>query len=298
MTVTVTGATGLVGNHLTRALLEAGHTVRALARKKSGSLPAAVRFFPWEAGQSEPPAESLENVDAIVHLAGEPVAQRWTPEARQRIRASRVDGTRHLVNTLSTISRRPPALISASAIGIYGDRGNQILTEQSSPGGDFLAQLVVDWEQASLLAESLGMRVVPLRFGLILASDGGALKKMLPPFRFGVGGRLGSGRQWNSWIHIDDVVHLILFALARPDLRGPINAVAPNPVTNADFTKTLAATLHRPAIFPVPKLALRLLFGEMSSVLLASQRVLPESALAAGFTFRYAQLRAAFDRLL
>ena len=296
--IAVTGATGLVGRHVTRALLEAGHAVNALARKRPGNLAGGVRFFEWSAGESEPPVESLAGVDAVVHLAGEPVAQRWTPEVKKRIQSSRVDGTRHLVNALSTQSRRPQVLISASAIGIYGSRGDEVLTEGSRPGGDFLAGLAVEWEQASALAEALGIRVVRLRIGMVLASDGGALQKMLPPFRFGVGGRLGSGRQWMSWIHVDDLVRLIMFAVARADVSGAMNAVAPNPVTNAEFTKELTRALHRPAIFPVPKLALRVLFGEMADVVLASQRVIPEAATAAGFTFHYTQLAAALRRLV
>ena len=281
-----------------RALLEAGHKVNALARKRPADLPAGVRFFEWSAGESEPPVESLKGADAVVHLAGEPVAQRWTPEAKKRIRGSRVDGTRHLVNALSTESRRPQVLISSSAVGIYGSRGDEVLTERSRAGSEFLAQLALEWEQAAGLAEALGIRVVCLRIGVILADDGGALAKMLPPFRFGVGGRLGSGRQWMSWIHVDDVVRLILFALERADVSGAMNAVAPNPVTNAEFTKALAGALHRPAIFPVPKLALRMLFGEMAGMLLGSQRVIPEAAKAAGFTFHYMQLGPALRRLL
>jgi uncharacterized protein len=298
MKVAITGATGLVGRHVMRALVEAGHGVYALARKRPGSLPADVRFFEWNAGESEPPVESLTGADAVVHLAGEPVAQRWTQEVKKRIRGSRVDGTRHLVNALSTQSRRPQVLISASAIGIYGSRGDEVLTEGSRPGDDFLAGLAMEWEQAAVLAEALGLRAVRLRIGMILASDGGALAKMLPPFRFGVGGRLGSGRQWTSWIHVDDLVKLILFALARTDVSGALNAVAPNPVTNTEFTKELARALHRPAIFPVPKLALRVLFGEMAGMLLASQRVIPEAATAAGFAFQYPQLGPALRRLL
>ena len=252
----------------------------------------------WRSAEAEPPSGSLAGADAVIHLAGEPVAQRWTPEVKNRIRGSRVDGTRHLVNALSTESRRPQVLICASAIGIYGSRGDEVLTENSSRGDDFLARLVIDWEQAALLAEALGIRVVRLRFGVILGRDGGALAKMLPPFRFGLGGRLGSGRQWTSWIHIDDVINLILFALATPAVRGAVNATAPEPVTNAEFTKELAAALHRPAIFPVPKFALNLLFGEMAGVVLASQRVIPEAAKNAGFEFEYPQLGPALRRLL
>jgi uncharacterized protein (TIGR01777 family) len=298
MNITLTGATGFVGGRLTRTLLDAGHSIHALARSRPANLPQSVQFSEWRSGEAEPPPESLAGADAVIHLAGEPVAQRWTPEAKQRIRSSRVDGTRHLVNALSTQSRRPQVLISASAIGIYGSRGDEILTEGSSVGDDFLAQVVVDWEKAAVLAEALGIRVVRLRLGVVLGSDGGALAKMLPPFRLGVGGRLGSGRQWTSWIHIDDVIGLMLLALTNTGVRGALNATAPRPVTNREFTKELAAALHRPAIFPVPQLALKLLFGEMASVVLGSQRVMPEAAQRAGFVFQHPELGAALRRLL
>jgi uncharacterized protein len=298
MNITVTGATGFVGAQLTRALLDSGHAVHALARKRPANLPASVAFSEWRSTEGEPPPESLTSADAVIHLAGEPVAQRWTPEVKKRIYSSRVDGTRHLVNALSTESRRPQVLICASAIGIYGSRGDEVLTETSSPGDDFLALLVIDWEKAVMLAESLGIRVVRLRFGVVLGKDGGALAKMLPPFRLGLGGRLGNGRQWTSWIHIDDVINLILFTLANSGVHGPVNATAPEPVSNAEFTRELAAALHRPAILPVPTLALKLLFGEMAGMVLASQRVIPEAAQVAGFEFRYPKLGPALRRLV
>jgi hypothetical protein len=234
----------------------------------------------------------------LVHLTGEPVAQRWTPEVKQRIRSSRVDGTRNLVSALAKLSERPRVLVCASAIGYYGSRGDDLLTETSSPGGDFLAQVVVDWERAAGEAEALGIRVVPLRFGVVLGKDGGALPKMLPPFRLGLGGRLSSGQQWMSWIHVDDVIGLIRFALENSAVRGALNATALQPVTNAEFTRELAAALHRPAVFPVPGLALKLLFGEMAEVILGSQRVVPRAALSAGFRFEYPELRGALARLL
>jgi uncharacterized protein (TIGR01777 family) len=294
----VTGATGFVGMKLTRSLLDAGHAVHALARKRPANLPSQVRFSEWPSMESEPPPESLAGADAVIHLAGEPVAQRWTPGVKKRIYSSRVDGTRHLVNALSTESRRPRVLICASAIGIYGSRGDEILTERSSSSDDFLARVAIDWEKAAVLAEALGIRVVRLRLGVVLGKDGGALAKMLPPFRFGVGGRLGSGRQWTSWIHIDDVIDLILFTLVNDGVRGAVNATAPEPVTNAEFTKELAAAIRRPAIFPIPHLALTLLFGEMAGVVVASQRVVPEAAKSAGFEFHYPKLRPALRRLL
>jgi hypothetical protein len=279
--ITVTGATGFIGNRLVRALLAAGHNIHALGRKQSTELPA----------------ESLADADAVIHLAGEPVAQRWTPEVKQRIRSSRVDGTRNLVDALARQSRRPRVMVCASAIGYYGSRGDEVLTETSSPGSDFLAGVVVEWEEAAERAEALGIRVVPLRFGVVLGK-GGALAKMLPPFRLGLGGRLASGRQWMSWIHVDDVIGLIRFALENSVIRGPMNATAPQPVPNVDFTRQLATALHRPAIFPVPGFALKLLFGEMAQVILGSQRVIPQAAQSAGYRFEYPELRPALARLL
>jgi hypothetical protein len=277
MNVGVTGATGFLGRRVIAELANAGHSPHSLARN--------------------PSPESLNSVNAIIHLAGEPVAQRWTPEAKQRIYASRVDGTRNLVNAISKNSHRPEVLVCASAIGIYGSREDEILTEDSPPASDFLAHVVVDWEKAAQSAEAFGIRVVNLRFSMVLG-NGGALAKMLPPFKLGIGGRLGSGKQWTSWIHIDDAVNLILFALENGQIRGAINATAPHPVTNAQFTRGLARVLHRPAIFPVPPFALRLMFGEMADVVLASQRVLPAAAQAAGFEFRYSDLAPALANLL
>ena len=298
MNITVTGASGFIGNHLIHELLDAGHSIHALGRKRNASLPQAVRFSEWRSAESEPPSEALATADAIVYLAGESVAQRWTPDVKQRIRGSRVDGTQNLVNALAKQSRRPQVLVCASAIGYYGSRGDEVLTETSAPGSDFLAQVVIDWEQAARQAEALGIRVVPLRFGVVLGKDGGALTKMLPPFRLGLGGRLASGQQWMSWIHVDDVIALIRFSLDNSAARGPMNATSPHPVRNAEFTNELATALHRPAIFPVPKFALNTLFGEMAEVILGSQRVLPEAAQSAGFQFQYPELRPALVRLL
>jgi uncharacterized protein len=274
MNIAITGANGLIGTRLRERLVETGN--KTLAIPRDAPLPAC---------------------DALIHLAGEPVAQRWTEAAKKRIYNSRVEGTRQLVRALSAQGQRPRVLVCASAVGYYGSRGDQILSEASSPGTDFLAQVVVDWEDAARKAESLGVRVVSLRFGAVLG-PGGALAKLLPPFRFGVGGRLGSGHQWMAWIHIEDVVNLILFAVNFAAIRGAVNATAPHPVTNEEFTHRLAMALHRPAIFPVPAFALRLLLGEMSEMLLASQRVLPTIAKSAGFRFQYPDLQSALENLL
>src|SRR5580700_11396421 len=252
MNVAITGAGGMIGKRLRQRVVEAGQMALPISRAAGDSTMA----------------EILDSADAIVHLAGEPVAQRWNDAAKKRIHDSRVEGTRHLVNAMSAQSHRPRVLVCASAVGYYGSRGDQILTEASTPGTDFLARVVVEWEEAAQLAESLDMRVVRLRFGMVLG-HGGALAKMLPPFRFGVGGKLGSGHQWMAWIHIEDAVNLILFALSYTVIRGAVNATAPHPVTNEEFTDRLATALHRPAFFPVPVFALKLALGEMSEMLLA-----------------------------
>jgi uncharacterized protein (TIGR01777 family) len=285
MNVTVTGASGFIGRRLVVALTQQAHTVRALRRTD------------WDTLAGEPKPEDLENADAVVHLAGEPVAQRWTPDAKRKIAGSRLQGTRNLVTALSTLSRRPAVLICASAIGIYGDRGDEVLTETSPAGTGFLADLCHDWEKQASLAEALGIRVVKLRTGIVLGADGGALQKMLPPFKAFVGGRLGSGRQWMSWIHVDDLVGIILHAIQKT-VSGPLNGTAPNPLRNTAFTAELAAALHRPALFPAPAFALKLMFGEMSGILLGSQRVLPKAAEAAGFRFAFPELAPALHNIL
>jgi uncharacterized protein (TIGR01777 family) len=274
MNIAISGASGFIGRHLLKSLAQAGHSPHALTRHA-------------------PPVES----DVVIHLAGEPVAQRWTPAARQRILESRVAGTRNLVQALATLPRKPEALICASAIGYYGSRGDEILTESSAPGAGFLPEVCVAWEREAQAAGALGIRVVCVRTGVVLDAHGGALVRMLPPFRMGLGGRLGSGRQWMSWIHLEDLVGLFQFAV-ESQVRGPLNAVAPNPVTNSDFTRELAHALRRPALFPVPEFALKLLFGEMATVLLASQRIAPRAAEAAGFRFRFPHLPPALADLL
>jgi uncharacterized protein (TIGR01777 family) len=231
-----------------------------------------------------------------VHLAGEPVAQRWTRTAKQKILDSREKGTRLLVEAMR--QSPPGVLVSASAVGYYGSRGDEVLTERSSPGNDFLADVCIAWEREALEAEKLGVRVATLRIGMVLGAGGGALAKMLTPFRLGLGGRIGSGRQWMAWIHLKDLCNLILFALSERGVSGALNAASPNPVTNADFTHALARALHRPAVLPVPSAALKLLFGEMSGVLLASQRVVPEATLRAGFAFQHADIGEALGDVL
>lgn len=294
MKITLTGATGFIGRHLVAKLLSRGDELTILSRRpREGSNP---RYLAWDA-RSAPPPEALD-AGAIIHLTGESVAQRWTAEAKQRIRSSRIDSTRALITALGSAANKPEFLISASAIGIYGDRGDEVLTEKSPPGSGFLEDLSVEWEAESQRATEFGIRVLNPRIGIVLGRDGGALPRMLAPFKAGVGGKLGSGQQWMSWIHIDDVIGLLLFALDRRDLHGPMNATAPSPARNRDFTEQLAAVLKRPAFFTVPAFALKLMMGEMGEVVVASERVIPEVARAAGYAFRYPELRAALEALL
>lgn len=273
-----------------------GNALQVLSRHAGTNMPGGIKVFPWDPGKGEPPADSLKDTDAVIHLAGEPVAQRWSAEAKRRIRDSRVEGTRNLVQAMAKLRQPPSALICASAIGYYGSRGDEILTESAAAGTGFLPEVCVAWEKEAVAAEALGMRVARVRIGIVLDRRGGALKKMLPPFQMGVGGKIGSGQQWMSWIHLEDLVGIVRFALENP-VKGAVNGVAPYPVTNRDFTKALAAAVHRPAIFPVPALALKLLFGEMSEVLLASQRVQPAAAEAAGYRYRFPQLEGALGDL-
>jgi uncharacterized protein (TIGR01777 family) len=272
--ITLTGATGFIGRALAVRLSAAGHKVQ----------PYSLRA-----------PQALQASDAVIHLAGEPIAQRWTSEAKRRIRESRVEGTRRLIAALPAPAS---VFICSSAVGFYGSRGDEILTETSPPGTGFLAELCVEWERAADEAQAHGMRVVKLRTGMVLGGRGGALGRMLPAFRLGVGGRLGSGRQWMPWIHLDDHLDLVEFALAQAGVSGPLNAVAPNPVTNRDFTATLARTLGRPAFLPAPAFALKAMFGEMACVLLQSQRVIPRAALDAGFEFRHPELGPALQDIL
>jgi uncharacterized protein len=288
--ITISGASGLIGRRLMKMLSAEGHNLHVLSRHAGTNLPGGVRLSAWDPVRGEPPAESLRD-------AGEPVAQRWSPEVKQKISASRIESTRNLVLALAKLQKRPQTLLCASAIGYYGSRGDEVLTEASAPGSDYLAGVCVAWERTAREAEALGMRVASIRTGIVLDARGGALARMLPPFRMGVGGKLASGRQWMSWIHIADLGGVFRHALLNP-VSGPVNGVAPNPVTNADFTRALAAALHRPALFPVPALALKVLFGEMSEVLLASQRVLPEAAESAGYRFQFADLGAALADVL
>jgi len=296
MNVLVSGASGFVGSALVPFLNRAGHQLTPLRRGTDGApSPSAPHWEPARNEISLGPGP----FDAVIHLAGENIAQRWTAEAKKRIRASRVDATRLLSATLAKQSPRPGVLLCASAIGIYGNRGDEILTESSSPGTGFLAELCQQWEAAARPAVEAGIRVVHLRFGVLLDPTGGALKNMLPPFRAGVAGRLGSGKQFISWATRRDAVRAIDHALHALELRGAVNVVSPHSVTNAEFTSTLARVLGRPAILHMPALALRLLAGEMANeALLSSARVVPDRLEKGGFRFEDAELEPALRKLL
>lgn len=297
MKILVTGATGLIGRALCQALAKAGHTLVALSRspRQSGEIPA--QFFAWQPLSEVAPQAALEGVEAVIHLAGESVSERWTPERKRAIRDSRVLGTRNLVAGMRQSATPPRIFISGSAVGIYGNRGDEILTEDSQPGQGFLADVCREWEAESIQAEALGTRVVTLRTGVVLDPSGGALRTMLPAFKLGAAGKLSDGKQWFPWIHHADIIGLCLHALSTEQVRGPLNGVAPNPVTNEEFTKELAAVLNRPALLAVPKFALDLMFGEMATVILASQRVSPATAQQTGYVFQFPWLKPALADL-
>lgn len=300
MKIIVSGSSGFVGTALIDSLRPEGHSISRLVRSRSSVLADATsKIIRWEPPTGSIDLAALEGADALVHLAGASIAGgRWTVARKQELRRSRVDAMRHLVAGLAQLKEKPHVLVSASAIGYYGDRGDEVLTEVSAPGTDFLAQLCRDWEAETAKAEREGIRAVMLRFGIILAPHGGALQQMLRPFRLGIGGRLGSGRQWMSWITLDDVISLVRYAMEKDSLRGPVNTVTPDAVTNTEFTSVLAAALHRPALLPAPRFALRLALGEMADALLASQRVNPEKLKSLGYAFRYPQLKEALQSIL
>ncbi len=295
MKILFSGSHGLVGSALIKSLeQDGGHEIFRLVRH----YPASPSEIEWSPDRYSIALARIEGFDAVVHLAGESIAEgRWSDEKKKRIRQSRVKGTRLLGDALANLTQPPKTMISASAIGYYGNRGDEVLTESSAPGDDFLSEVCVEWESGTALATEKGIRVVNTRFGIILDQKGGALKQMLTPFRLGIGGRVGSGKQWMSWISLDDVVGALKFALLNEALSGPVNYVAPNPVTNAEFTKALGKALSRPTLFPIPAFGVRLAFGEMAdALLLSSQRV--DSALieVAGYQFQYPTLDKALLR--
>ena len=300
MKIVVTGATGLIGRSLCRSLTNDGHSVVALSRKPEDARGlAAAEAYKWDPLVGPPPPRALQDAESVVHLTGEPIAaRRWTKEQKRRIRDSRVISTRNLLEGFRKAAQKPQSLISGSAIGFYGDRGDESVDEYSPAGAGFLTDVCLEWETEAERAIGLPMRVVRVRTGVVLSADGGALKKMLPAFKLGVAGPLGSGRQWFSWIHIADMVGILRHALLTPSLAGPINATAPEPVTNAEFTRELARVLHRPAFLRAPEFALRFAMGEMADILLAGQRVIPKVAQQSGYKFQFQTLRRALEDLL
>ena len=295
MKALVTGATGLIGYELIQRL-SAPVVLSRGATAAQERLGASARVWAWRPEREPAPLEAFDGVDTVFHLAGEPVAEgRWTAEKKRRIKESRVLGTRHLVASLGALKTPPRVLVSASGVDYYGDRGDEELDEASPAGQGFLTEVCEAWEAEARAAERLGVRVVMARLGLVLAPKGGALARMLPPFRLGVGGKLGSGRQWMPWVHVDDVIGLLLHAAQDQALSGPMNVVSPEPITNAELTRELGRALGRPAVLTVPRVALSIAFGELSKVLLSSKRVLPRVARQAGYAFVYPDLRRALE---
>ena len=304
MHIVVAGGTGFIGRALCRRLADAGHAVTALTRDPEtarSKVYHAVKIVPWQGfrGQSQELSNALGGSEVVINLAGAPIADgRWTPRVKEQLRNSREGTTTGIVTTLAKLTTRPVLLMNASAVGFYGPRGDEELTEDAPSGEGFLAGLCREWEGAARAAERLGVRVVTPRVGVVLGRDGGALPKMLPAFRLGLGGPLGHGRQWMSWIHLDDLVELLMF-LMNNAASGPVNATAPHPVTNAEFSKTLGQTLGRPAFLRAPGFAIKLAFGEMADeLLLTGQRVLPHKAHSMGFHFRFPFLAGALNDLL
>lgn len=296
MRILVSGSHGLVGKALIKALEADSHEIYRLVRHA----PNSESEIEWSPERYSIAISRIEGFDAVYHLAGESIASgRWNENKKRKIRESRTKGTKLLSDALANLSRPPQTLISASAIGYYGNRGDELLAEASAPGDDFLAGVCLEWEKATDHAAEKGVRVVNTRFGIILDKDGGALAKMLPPFRMGLGGRIGSGQQWMSWIALADVIGALQFTLTNESLNGPVNFVAPNPVRNAEFTKTLGRVLSRPTVFPIPAFGVRLAFGEMAdALLLSSQRVQPQMLNEHGYQFQHTQLSETLSHVL
>ena len=295
MRILITGASGLIGKALQNSFDQKGYEMLLASRGE----PKDERYIQWspDTGFAEADLGRIEGMDAVVHLAGESIsALRWNEDKKKAIRDSRVFGTRSMIETFDKLERKPKTFISGSAIGFYGDRGDDVMTESSPVGKTFLAEISREWEAESRRAEDLGIRTVLLRTGIVLSKDGGALATMMTPFKFGVGGVVGSGKQWMSWVSLDDVIGIINFALENESVRGAINVVAPNPVTNEEFTKTLGSVLYRPTFLPLPDFAVHMVFGEMGdALLLDSTRVVPKRLLDTGYEFKFTDLKAALE---
>lgn len=299
MRVTLTGATGLIGVRIVRALKDRGDDVTVLSRRPDGAAARlGVEAVAWDPMAGPAPEQALTGRDAVVHLAGEPVAQRWNDDVKRRIHDSRETGTRNLVAGIEALAERPRVLVSSSAVGYYGKHGDEIVTEATPPGDDFLAAVCIAWEREALRAQELGLRVALIRTGVVLDAQGGALAKMLLPFKLGVGGPVAGGDQYMPWIHVDDLVGLYLAALDGDDWSGPFNGSAPEPATNAAFSKALGHALHRPSFAPVPGFAVKLLYGDMAEIVTEGQRAVPERPRALGFTFAHPQLDEALKSAL
>ncbi len=297
MRLILAGGTGFVGSALHETLTRNDHEVLILTRQafKENAPGTRTRYLHWNPPNPGKWEQEFEGVDGMINLAGEPIiGKRWSPQQKRKVIESRISATRAIVEAIRKSKRRPQVLINASAVGYYGPHGDEEVTEDSPVGNDFLARTCQEWEAEAMKAESLGVRVVRIRIGIVLEKKGGALAKMLPPFQLGLGGPLGSGRQWMSWIHLDDLTELIGFALEKKTVQGPLNATAPAPVTMKEFSRSLGKALHRPAFFPVPETLVKILLGEMSDVLLKGQRVMPKKSLKEGFIFRFPKLDNAF----
>jgi uncharacterized protein (TIGR01777 family) len=293
MRVAVSGGSGFIGSAVVQRLQAGGHQVSRLVR--GTPKPGEIHWIPAGALDAAP----LEGFDAVVHLAAENISGRWTATKKARILNSRVQGTLTIAAMLARLQRKPKVLVSASAIGFYGSRGDETLDESSPPGADFLAEVARQWESATEAASRAGIRVALLRFGVVLGESGGALKQMLRPFKLGVGGRIGSGQQWMSWVALEDAAGAVEHAILNDSVRGPVNVVAPQPARNSEFTKTLGEVLHRPTMFPMPEFAVKIAFGEMGeSLLLGSQRVMPKKLVEAGYQFKFPELKAALASVM
>ncbi len=300
MRIIITGGAGLIGRALSKSLINDGHEVIILSRSPElAAVPEGATVQKWDARSAKGWGHLVEETDAIVNLAGAGLADgRWTDSRKARIRNSRLNTGRAVVQAVKNAEKKPEVVIQASAVGYYGPRDNSILTEEAVPGNDFVAKICIDWEAATASVESMGVRRAILRTGLVLSTEDGALPRMMLPFKFFVGGPVGGGRQWMSWIHLADEVAAIRFLIDNQDAAGRFNLTAPNPVTNAEFSKVLGRVMGRPALMPAPALAVKLLFGEMASVVLTGQRVVPQRLLDAGFTFQFTKLEAALEDLL